>query len=423
MARQPLTPSPFIRIIYIGMLISTLPNGIRYVHLSAPGPAARCALVINAGSRDEGETEHGLAHFVEHTVFKGTNKRRACHILSRLDEVGGELNAYTTKDETAIHAAFLEDDLPRAAELIADMAFNSTFPAPELDKERDVIIDEITSYEDTPSDLIFDEFEDMAFAGTPLGHNILGTPDTVASFTADDARRFIARTHATDRMAFAYIGPWPVIKVRKVVERFFGSVTPNVGRPPRAAAGAFSLFDKRKDKQTCQAHVIIGCAAPHSFDADRLDMSVLSNLLGGPSMNSRLSVALRERNGIAYNVESNFTTYDDAGLFSVYFGTDRQNISRSLAIVRREIDKLCQAPLSEAAFARIMRQFANQILMSADDTESLMLSAGRNAILYGECLSVYEMAAAVRERVSRESLLRVAQKVLGEAQMSRLVYV
>ncbi len=405
------------------MVVSTFPNGIRYVHLSAPGPAARCALVINAGSRDEMDGEHGLAHFVEHTVFKGTAKRRACHILNRLDEVGGELNAYTTKDETAIHAAFLEQDLARAAELIADMAFRSTFPRQELDKEREVIIDEITSYEDSPSDLIFDEFEDLAFAGTPLGHNILGTPESVTSFSGDDARRFIARTHATDRMAFVYIGPQAVDKVAKVAERFFGSVQPNVGRPPRVSADSFAAFDKRVEKGTSQAHVTIGCRAPGGFDDDRLEMSVISNILGGPSMNSRLSVALREKNGIAYNVETDYTPYDDTGIFSIYFGTDAQNVARSLSIVRKEVDALCQSPLSEARFAKVIRQFANRLVMSGDDAESLMLAAGRNAILYGESLSVYEIAAAVRDRVTRESILRVARRVLGGSEMSRLIYV
>lgn len=405
------------------MQVFKLNNGIRAIHLAAPGPAARCALVINAGSRDELPTEHGLAHFVEHTIFKGTSKRRACHILSRLDEVGGELNAYTTKDETAIHAAFLEDDLARAAELIADMAFGSTFPAAELDKEREVIIDEITSYEDTPSELIFDEFEDLAFAGSPLGHNILGTPDSVASFSGDDARRFIARTHTTDRMAFVYIGPHSVKRVRQVAEKYFGSVPSRTGRADRDKVSGFAKFDKEVDRNTSQAHVVLGCAAPSCFDADRLEMNVLANILGGPSMNSRLSVALRERNGIAYNVETNYTSFDDCGLFSIYFGTDRQNIDRSMRLVRKEIDRLCQSPLSPVQFAKVIRQYVNQILMSADDSESLMLAAGRSAILYDEVLSVYEIAAMVRERVSPDSLLRVAQRILGHADMSRLIYV
>lgn len=405
------------------MAVRTLENGIRLVSLYAPGPVARCALVIGAGSRDETETEHGLAHFVEHTVFKGTGKRRAHHILNRLDEVGGELNAYTTKDETAIHAAFLKDDLPRAAELIADMAFNSTFPAAELDKEREVIIDEITSYEDTPAELIFDEFEDLAFAGTPLGHNILGTAESVGAFTGDDARRFIGRTHTTDRMCFAYIGPASERQVARVAERFFGKAGATTRRDVRACGQGIAAFDKEASRGTSQAHVVIGCAAPDCHDADRLEMNVISNLLGGPSMNSRLSVALRERHGIAYNVETNYTSYADTGLFTIYFGTDGQNIPRSMALVRKEIDSLCQEALTDRQFAKVIRQYCNQIIMSADDSESLMLAAGRNAVVYGDSMGVEEMADAVRERVSRESMLRVAQKVLGRGEMSRLIYV
>lgn len=405
------------------MIISTLPNGIRVVHIQAPGPAARCALVINAGSRDECDSEHGLAHFVEHTIFKGTTKRRARHILSRLDEVGGELNAYTTKDETAIHAAFLEGDLERAVDLIADMAFNSTFPDAELDKEREVIIDEITSYEDSPSELIFDEFEDLAYEHTPLGHNILGNPDSVSSFTADDARRFICRNHSTSRMAFAYVGPHDVRKVMRVAEKYLGSCPERNAGHSRVKIEGFRHFEIERQRQTSQAHVVLGCDAPHCFDDDRVEMNLIANILGGPSMNSTLSVALREKNGIAYNVETNYTSFDDAGLFTIYFGTDRQNVARSLRIVRKELDKLCQEPLSEVRFAKVVRQYVNQILMSADDAEALMLAAGRSAILYSEVLSVYQIADLVRQKVTRESLLSVAQRILPAHKFSRLAYV
>ena len=402
--------------------VHTLHNGIKLVHIPAPGPVCRCGLIINAGSRDESENEHGLAHFVEHTLFKGTTRRSAHDILNRLDAVGGELNAYTTKDETAIHAAFLEHDLRRAVDIIADMAFNSTFPSRELDKEREVIIDEITSYEDTPAELIFDDFEDLAFAGTPLGHNILGTPASVASFTPDEARRFVARTHATDQMAFVYIGPHKPDAVMRTAEACFSHLPTRQPRPHRVEARSFAHFDKRKDRQTSQAHVVLGCHAPDSFAPDRLEMNVLANILGGPSMNSKLSLALRERNGIAYNVETNYTSFDDNGLFSIYFGTDPQNIDRSMRIVRREVDKLRQSPLSEAAFAKVIRQYANQTLMSADDAESLMLAAGRSANVYGQVLSLFEIASLIRERVSPESLLHAAQRHLDPDSFSRLIY-
>ncbi len=410
--------SPFL---YIMQPIA-LSNGIRVVSLYAQGPVARCALVVNAGSRDELESEHGLAHFVEHTVFKGTSRRRASQIINRLDEVGGELNAYTTKDETAIHAAFLHEDFNRAAELIADMAFNSTFPERELAKEREVIIDEITSYEDTPSELIYDEFEQMAYAGTPLGHNVLGTPETVTRFTSDDALRFMGRTYTTDKMAFVYIGPHTEKQVMHVAERYFGIVPRRTGRPERGVVSQFAHFDKTIDKGTSQAHVLLGCPAPSNRSNRRLEMSILSSILGGPSMNSRLSVALRERNGIAYNVESSYISFDDTGLFSVYFGTDQQNIERSMRIVRREVDKLQQSPLTTTTFKRVMHQYINQTLMSADDSESVMLAAGRSVALYGEVLSPYDIANQIREHVTPETLLDAARGYLTPGNMSRLIF-
>lgn len=405
------------------MQISTLSNGIRAISIPASGPVCHCALVVGAGARDEADDEHGLAHFVEHTIFKGTRKRTAHQILNRLDEVGGEINAYTTKDETAVHASFLQEDFNRAAELIADILFNPTFPKKEIDKERDVIIDEITSYQDSPSELIFDEFEDLAFAGTPLGHNILGDASSVARFSAADAEGFVRRAHTTDRMAFVFVGPLPPIRVVAVAERHFG------GRPAtrRAAGGGrgvdvFGLFDKTVERDTRQGHVVLGFRAPDCHSDDRLSMAVIARLLGGPSMNSRLSVALRERRGIAYNVETDYTPFDDTGLFTIYFGTDPQNIPVSMDVVARELDRLCQAPMSQAAFARVLRQYVGQRLIEADDGESVMLAAARAVIFHGRALTLAEAAEEVRRTVTPESVMRVAREVLGGGKMSRLIY-
>lgn len=402
--------------------ISTLSNGIRAICLPAPGPVCHCALLVGAGARDEQDDEHGLAHFVEHTIFKGTSRRTAHQILNRLDEVGGELNAYTTKDETAIHASFLQEDFDRAAELIADMLFCATFPAKEIDKERDVIIDEISSYQDSPSELIFDEFEDLAFAGTPLGHNILGDVSSVARFSSADAVRFVRRTHTTDRMAFVFVGPLPPSRVEAVAERRFGRHPATRRGEARRRADTFALFDKTVERDTRQGHVVLGFRAPDCHSDDRLSMAVLARLLGGPSMNSRLSVALRERRGIAYNVETDYTPFDDTGLFTIYFGTDPQNIPAAMTVVARELDKLCQAPMSQAAFARVIRQYAGQRLVEADDGESLMLAAARAVVLYGRARTVGEVVDEVRRGVTPESLMRVARAVVGEGRMSRLIY-
>ncbi len=402
--------------------IHSLSNGIKVVLISAAGPVCHCGVVVGAGTRDELPNEYGLAHFVEHTIFKGTDHRSAFHILNRLDEVGGELNAYTTKDETAVHASFLDQYFERAVELIADMLFCPSFPEREINKEKDVIVDEITSYEDSPSELIFDDFEDLAFAHTPLGHNILGSQESVLSFTGDDARRFINRTHSTDVISFAVYGDIPEQKVLRIAEKYLGSRNRQSQRAPRTKVSSFEIFEKTVDKDTHQGHVIIGSQAPDCHAADRLPMSVLSNLLGGPSMNSRLSVALREKHGIAYNIETNYTPFDDTGLFTVYFGTDVANIDRSLAIVRRELDRLCQSPLSEAQLAKILRQYTSQMKMNSDDGESVMLSAAKSVILYNQVLSIDEMCASVYERITAEGILDVARKTLASSVLSTLFY-
>lgn len=402
--------------------ISKLANGIKVVYVPCPGPVCHCGLVINAGTRDELPGQHGLAHFVEHTVFKGTSHRSAWQILNRLDEVGGELNAYTTKEETAIHASFLKEHFDRAVELIADMVFNSRFPEKEVNKEKEVIIDEIGSYKDNPSELIFDDFEDCAFAGGPLGHNILGTPESVSSFTGADALTFSRANHLTSQMALAVCGDVGWDKALRTAERWLGSHQERCGTAHRTRQETFAHFSETISKETAQGHVLLGSKAPDCRSEDRLAMSVISNMLGGPCMNSRLSVALRERNGIAYNVETNYTSFDDTGLFTIYFGTDSNNISRSMKIVWRELDRLCQSPLKPATFARLMRQYTGQLMMSADDGEGLMLGAGRAAIVYDEAATLEEMKAYILDCVTPEDILRVARQTLAPEAISTLTY-
>ena len=403
--------------------ISELPNGIKVVYVPTQGPVCHCGLVINAGTRDERPDQHGLAHFVEHTVFKGTRKRSAWQILNRMDEVGGELNAYTTKEETAVHASFLHEHFERAVELIADMVFCSTFPEKELNKEREVIIDEIGSYRDNPSEQIFDDFEERAFAGGALGHNILGTPESVSAFTGANALEFCAANHLTSQMAFSVCGDMGWDRVWRLAQKWLSGYDRGPARQGhRVRQEGFALFNETISKDTAQGHVLMGSKAPDCRSDDRLAMFVISNMLGGRCMNSRLSVALRERNGIAYNVETNYTSFDDTGLFSIYFGTDNANIGRSLKIVRRELDKLCQSPIKETTFHRLMRQYTGQLMMSADDGEGLMLGAGRAALVYGEAATLDEMRVHLLEHVSPEDVLRVARQVLAKENISTLIY-
>lgn len=402
--------------------IHTLPNGIRVVHVPTTSEVCYCGLLINCGSRDElDDTEHGMAHFIEHTIFKGTMHRRAFHILSRLDEVGGELNAYTTKEETTVHAAFLRRDFERAAELIADMLFCSTFPERELTKEKEVIADEIASYKDTPSEMIFDEFEEQVFRGHALAHNILGSAESLATFDADAVRHFMRRCHNTDQMVLSVLGSMSWAQVVRTAEKYYGNIAANPRQYKRDSIGQYQSTAVRRSRDTHQGHVVMGNIAPNAYDNQRVPMYMLSNLLGGPCMNSRLSLVLRERNGIAYNVETSYTPFTDTGLFTVYFGTDAANIERSLRIVRREMLRLCNDELSPAQLRKAKRQIIGQMRMSTDNGENQMLSIGRSVLLYGVADDIEESCRLI-ESVSAAEIQDVARQVIDPGRLSSLIY-
>lgn len=401
--------------------IHTLQSGIRVVHIPTTSDVCYCGLLINCGSRDELDSEHGMAHFIEHTIFKGTTHRRAFHILSRLDEVGGELNAYTTKEETTVHAAFLRRDFERAAELIADMIFCSTFPERELAKEKEVIADEIASYKDTPSEMIFDEFEEQIFNGHALAHNILGSAESIAAFDAQSVGQFMHRCHNTDQMVLSVLGSMSWAQVVRIAEKYFGNVAANPRQYKRQCIGQYQPTTVRRSRDTHQGHVVMGNIAPDAFDNRRVAMFMLSNLLGGPCMNSRLSLVLRERNGIAYNVETSYTPFTDTGLFTIYFGTDAANIERSLRIVNREMQRLCDEPLSAVQLRKAKRQIIGQMRMSADNGESQMLSVGRSVMLYGVADDIEESCRLI-ESVSAVEIQQVVQQVINPERLSMLIY-
>lgn len=367
--------------------------------------------------------EYGMAHFIEHTVFKGTTHKTSMQILNRLDAVGGELNAYTTKDETAIHAAFLVKDLERAVELLSDMVFCPTFPEKEILKERDVILDEINSYKDTPSELIFDDFEERVFSHPALSHNILGDAETLLNFDGESARRFMERTYHTDNIVLSVIGNVQAEKVFRLAEKYLGGRIAKY-RPAdfRQKAATYRKIEQREERGYNQAHVLMGNIAPSAMNKDRVPLYVLNNLIGGPCMNARLSVALREKNGIAYNVESEYTSFSDVGLEVIYFGTDADKVKKSIKIVRRDLEKLCAKPFTDAQLKKIKTQIEGQLQMASADGESLMLSAARSIILYGEADGLDSSVAAVHE-VTASDLQRVATEVFDPDNMSILVYV
>ncbi|MDR2564164.1 MAG: insulinase family protein, partial [Prevotellaceae bacterium] len=359
----------------------TLSNGLRLIHKPSPSPVAYCGIAVNAGTRDERPEESGLAHFVEHLLFKGTDKRKAWHILNRMDCAGGELNAYTTKEETFVYAVFPDEHYERAVELIADMVLHSRFPAKELEKERDVILDEILSYEDNPADLIFDEFENILFEGHPLGRHILGNRRSLSSFGTASAQAFVERHYTAGNMVFFSMGNVAFKRIVRLAEKYLSEASPghapaNGRQKPHPAP--LCPQPRTVRKKTHQSHVLIGGWAYDMYDEKRAALFLLNNLLGGPGMNSRLNVSLRERSGLAYNVESGVTAYTDTGLYSIYFGTDPKNRERTVELVEKELRRLREERLNDFRLAAAVKQAIGQLGVSGDHKESLFLGLGKS---------------------------------------------
>lgn len=399
----------------------TLQNGIRVIHGRTNSPVAYSSVMVNAGTRDETENEHGLAHFIEHVLFKGTKRRKAYHINSRLEDVGGELNAYTTKEETVIHSTFLKEDYHRAIELMYDILFRSNFPDKELVKEKDVVLDEINSYKDAPSELIFDDFEELLYPNHPFGRNILGAKKHIKRFSRSDIFTFMDRCYNTDQMVFCSIGNIPFTRVVKLAERYFGSVSANLRKVSRLPIEPSLPIIKEVRKRTYQQHCIIGCRAYDLHDPKRVAMYLLNNVLGGPGQNSRLNLALRERTGYAYNVESSYTPYSDTGVFSIYFGSDKSNFDKSLEMLHNELKVLRNKRLGVQQLAKAKRQLIGQLAISAENSESLMLSVARSYLFYNSVESFKEVNAKI-ESISADDLLRIANENLDPHNLTTLIY-
>ena len=417
--------------------------------MMSPTHVAYCGIAIDAGTRNEELSEQGMAHFCEHMMFKGTQKRRAWHILNRMEAVGGDLNAYTNKEETVVYAAFMKEHLARATELIADVVFNSTYPQHEIDKEAEVIVEEIESYNDTPSELIFDEFEDIIFKGHPLGHDILGTKEMVRSFRTEDALRFTQRLYRPERMVFFVFGNYSFEKVKKIVEKCIQQplqtlpFTPpckggekshyrsetswervSTPLPPREGQGGGSVGSAGsivREKGTHQAHVMIGCAAYPSNDKRRVALYFLNNLIGGPGMNSILNVALREHYGLVYTVESSLTNYTDTATFAIYFGCDTEDVEKCLRIVRKELDKLMQVPLTKRQFEAAMKQIRGQIGVACDNFENYALDMAKSFLHYNKFEGVEDTFQHLNQ-LTPELLQQVAQDLFSEQNLTTLIF-
>ncbi|MDE5876162.1 MAG: insulinase family protein [Muribaculaceae bacterium] len=388
--------------------IFTLPNGLRVVSLRSDSQVAYTGMAVNAGSRDELPDRQGLAHFVEHTIFKGTRSRRSYQIANRMEAVGGELNAYTSKEETLIYTNAPAGYTERAFELISDLISNSVFPQVEIDREREVVVEEIHSYLDSPSDAVFDEFDENIYAGSGLAHNILGTPESVRALTGTDCRAFIDRWYTPTNMVLYCVDPSPTERIERLALKHFGHLhfdaTPhNRELPPKAIP-----FDIVRPGDNHQANTIIGARVFGRNDPRRFALFLLNNYLGGPCMNSRLNQELRDRRGLVYTVDSSVSLLSDTGVMLVYFGCDPANVARCRRLIDRELDRLAQSVLPLRTFEAAKRQYCGQLTVSTDHRESRAMSLGKSVLYYGEVHDANYTRERIME-VTPEQIREVAE--------------
>ncbi len=357
----------------------TLSNGMRVIHRPFPSEISYCGIAVNAGTRDEHPGEHGMAHFVEHMLFKGTSKRRAHHIANRMESVGGELNAYTTKEETFIYSAFLGEYFSRAVELLSDIVLRSEFSSRQIEREREVVLDEIFSYQDFPSEQIYDDFENLVFQGHDLGHYILGDAGSLEGFTTRSLKRFVQRQYQPSEMIFFSFGKIPFTKVVRQLEKHFSFPAPGrVAAKERVAPENFVPVEVELQKNTNQAHVMLGWEAFSMHHPDKHALYLLNNILGGGSLNSRFNTSLREKNGLVYHVESSTTFYSDTGLFSVYFACDPKYRERCVRLIEKEIEKIKKKKLTPMQLSQAKRQWKGQLGIAAENNENSCLSMAKN---------------------------------------------
>lgn len=399
----------------------TLGNGIRLVHKNDKSNVAWGGLFINTGSRDEMENEHGMAHFIEHIIFKGTKKRRAYHILSRLENVGGEINAFTTKEETCVYAAFLDKYYERTIELFYDILFNSIYPEKELIREKEVIIDEINSYMDSPSELIFDDFEDQIFKGHSMGRNILGTASSIKNFGKKDIEKFISNNYHTDQMVFCSVGNINFSKLLRIFRKYFEQIPANTRKSRRSDNYNYQPSSIKIKKDTFQAHCLTGGLGYDLRNKNRLGLLLINDILGGNGMNSRLNMSLREKHGYAYNVESNYTPYLDSGVLNIYFGTDKCNIEKSFRLVNTELNTLKNKSLGTLQLKKAKTQLMGQIAISKENKESLLLSIGKSFLHFNRIDSLEEINKKI-EAVSSAQILEIANEIFDSNKQSSLIY-
>lgn len=435
----------------------TLDNGLRIIHLPSDSKVVYCGYQINAGTRNEEPGEEGLAHFCEHVTFKGTERRKAWHILNCLESVGGDLNAYTNKEGTVYYSAILKEHIARAVDLLSDIVFHSVYPQAEIDKEVEVICDEIESYNDSPAELIYDEFENILFKGSPLGHNILGTAEQVRAFKTEDALRFTQKLYRPDNAIFFAYGDIDFKKLVKLLQRALADdksvgklaeeKLPQISQITQISRDENSIAEEKSvssvksvgpknypsvrdeiagqtivmQKNTHQAHVMIGTRAYDVNDDRRMPLYLLNNMLGGPGMNAKLNLALREHNGLVYTVESTMVAYGDTGTWSIYFGCDEHDVKRCLRLVRKELDKFMQKPLSDAQLKAAKKQIKGQIGVACDNRENFALDFGKSFLHYGWEKNVDRLYEQVDE-ITAAQIQAVAQELFDKERLTTLIF-
>jgi predicted Zn-dependent peptidase len=388
-------------------MIHTLSNGLRVALTWRDSDVTWCGFAVGAGSRDEQPGHYGLAHFVEHTLFKGTTHRRAWHILNRMERVGGELNAYTTKEGTMLYSVFPQQYLPRAVDLLADLVQWSVFPQEELDRERDVVLEEAASYRDTPSDAVYDDFEDLLFAGSELGHNILGKKEDLERLTSGDCMNYLKTLYVPGNMAFFSVGPERPERVFRLAEKCFGAMSHSVPSRHRTVPVEVEPFNSVMTIGTHQAHTVVGARVPAMGHPLRHALMLLNNILAGPGMNSLLNVELRERRGYVYTVESTLTTLSDCGWMEIYLGCDPDDVRSSLRVIKRITSQLAADLLPPRRLDNYKKQYCGQLVVAADSTEFLAMNAGRGLLYRGKVATVDETIACIRA-VTPEQIAQAA---------------
>lgn len=402
--------------------IHTFPNGIRVIHKQiSNSKISHCGFILDLGSRDEKPHQLGMAHFWEHLAFKGTEKRKAYHILSRLDAVGGDLNAYTTKEKVCFHASVLDEHFEKSLDLLTDITFHSVFPEKEIQKEKSVILEEMSMYLDDPADAIIDHFDEMIYEAHPLGMNILGTIESVNSFDRQNFMTFVEEHQNTEKIIFASVSALPFSKVLRLAEKYLKHLPAKSAQYSRQKFEAFKKQELTAKKPITQAHAIIGTESYALHSEKRLPFGLLVNLLGGGGMNSRLNMILRERHGLVYGVEANYQPFIDTGIFTVYFATDKSNLNRCNALVMKELEKLRHEPLGTLQLHRAKQQIMGQLAMAEESNLSLMLMLGKSMLDLEKIETLKEIFEQI-EAVSASQLMEIANEMFAEDKLSKLTY-